>query len=139
MRSRTKKFAPNSVVVAVDAAVTERRVIRKGDRLRATDPLVKLAPHLFAPEGATEDELNQARVANINSHVEAIDRQITLLTALTPNNPHALRVTQNAMVRLGIDRDVWGLGAGDLVDDRDPRVIELLKTRPELFVEASSA
>jgi len=55
------------VVVAIESFVFDanlnHRTVHRGDRVRATDPVVALAPTLFIVDGATSEEVEQARSA----------------------------------------------------------------------------
>ena len=59
-----KKFDPDLIVVCIESLVSQdNKIVRRGDRLRATDELVRRAPHLFVEDGSTTEEVNAARSA----------------------------------------------------------------------------
>lgn len=130
------KFRTDEVVVAVESFVTaDDRVIHRGDRLRGDDPLVRHAPHLFIHDGATAEEVGQARAGMMGFLDEPPPADPTapkVLGPLTIDNPHALVATADASFDLE-DRSRVVVREGDLVDDRAPWVIKARQLQRGLF------
>ncbi|HET6712521.1 MAG TPA: hypothetical protein VFI59_02285, partial [Actinomycetota bacterium] len=88
---------------------------------------------LFVVDGATSEEVGQARVALAGEPAEPVDdSRIVLPGQLTAASPHALVVTAEAHFTLE-DGSLVRVHAGEIVDDREAWVVKARKARRGLF------
>ncbi len=98
--------------------------------MRGDHEAVRLAPELFIEDGSGDEEIAAARAARLDYLDEPVPVDTTapkVLGPLTPSHPHALIATRNASFTLPRGGEMWFVIAGDLVDDRDERVVQAKK------------